>query len=137
MQQIKHLDHLNLSVHNLQESITWYQQVFGFQYVEGGTNHGIKWAIVRSGEAMLCMYECPEHESPTPHQDNTLQIHHFAFRIEDEQQWCETLHKYNIPLDYGDGVIEYPHSKSWYVADPSGYQIEVVLWNQDTISFAS
>jgi catechol 2,3-dioxygenase-like lactoylglutathione lyase family enzyme len=30
------LDHLNLTVRNLEESIAWYGRVFGFKKVEGG-----------------------------------------------------------------------------------------------------
>ena len=28
-----------------------------------------------------------------------------------------------------------PHSRSWYVTDPTGYEIEVAHWNGDRIVF--
>ena len=33
---IKHLDHLNLTVNNLAESVAWYARVLGFELVEQG-----------------------------------------------------------------------------------------------------
>ena len=31
--------------------------------------------------------------------------------------------------------IVYPHSRSWYVYDPTGYEIEVVSWKGDRVAF--
>jgi hypothetical protein len=39
-------------------------------------------------------------------------------------------------LLYFGGELRYPHSTNWYVHDPTGYSIEVVLWDEDQISFA-
>ena len=89
MQQIKHLYHLNLSVHNLQESMDWYQLVFGFQYVEGGTHSETKWAIIRFGEAMLCM-NIHNTSGRSPTKKTPCKFIIFAFRIQ-EQQWLATV----------------------------------------------
>jgi len=32
-------------------------------------------------------------------------------------------------------VIQWPHSLAWYINDPTGWEIEVVYWENDTISF--
>ncbi len=38
------LDHINLTVENLKESIEWYRKIFGFELVESGaTPQGNKW----------------------------------------------------------------------------------------------
>ncbi len=29
----------------------------------------------------------------------------------------------------------YPHSESWYVNDPTGWEIEVALWDNDQVRF--
>jgi len=31
--------------------------------------------------------------------------------------------------------VHYAHSHSWYVAEPTGYEIELVVWDDDTIRF--
>ena len=47
----------------------------------------------------------------------------------------ETLAREQLELNWG-GEISWPHSAAWYVSDPTGYEIEVALWNDDTIQFA-
>ena len=79
MKQIKFIDHLNMTVRNLDESLDWYARVFGFEWVESGEREGVRWAIIRSGEAMLCLYEYPDriYEGPyaeVPHHG----IRHFV-----------------------------------------------------------
>jgi catechol 2,3-dioxygenase-like lactoylglutathione lyase family enzyme len=133
--KVKQLDHVNLSVRNFEESASWYERVFGFQLVEKGTQRGKPWGILRSGEALLCIYESPgrvfldgdELEARSFHG-----VNHFSFRIEDEEAWLSAVKKENLRLEYG-GAVRYPHSTSWYVTDPTGYEIEVVHWDLDRV----
>jgi len=48
--------------------------------------------------------------------------------------WLETVERHGIEIQYG-GEVEWPHSRSWYVFDPTGYEIEVVFWQDGTIRF--
>ena len=135
--KIKHLDHLNMTVANLNESIDWYRNIFGFEIVEEGVRNGTPWAIVKSGEALLCMYEDASRQPPQQflkRGGDSHTIYHFGLRITDRQAWLEKIETYNLELEYG-GEVDYPHSKSWYVFDPTGFGIEVALWNQDEIRF--
>jgi len=135
--RIKQLDHLNMTVANLAESLEWYGSVFGFELVEGGVRNGVSWAIIRSGEAMLCLYEHPDRRGPRRFmRDDRGEhcIYHYGFRIDDEEAWLEKIETHDLSFDFG-GVTRYPHSTSWYVVDPTGYSIEVVLWDEDCVSF--
>jgi lactoylglutathione lyase len=134
---VKHLDHLNLSVHDLAETAAWYDRVLGFELVERSQSRGRQYAILRSGDAMLCVYEHPDRARLTDELRTGRAAHglsHFALRITDRRAWEETVAREAVEVRYG-GVIEWPHSASWYVTDPSGYEIEVVLWKQDRVSF--
>jgi len=135
---IQHLDHLNMTVSNLQESIDWYAKVFGFEVVERGFRApNTPWAILRSGESMLCLYEHADRVAPfhfLKDEGSRHTVYHFAFRITDREKWLETVEENQLSLEFG-GVNEYSHSTSWYVTDPTGYSIEVVLWTKDTIGF--
>ena len=134
-QTVKHLDHLNLSVQDLAHSLEWYQRVFGFEIVEQGVQEdGTPWAIVRSGEALLCLYHKPGH-APFERAAPRHQLRHFALRITDWAAWLETVEREQVPANCGTGEIRYPHSRSFYVSDPTGYQIEVVCWDEDTLRF--
>lgn len=133
---IKHLDHLNFTVTDLDASLDWYQRAFGFEPVEDGVQNGQRWAIVRSGESMLCLYEAPELADHSRGDEDAHRLAHFGLRITDRAAWEATVQTEGLEVRYG-GAIHWPSSKSWYVVDPSGWEIEVVLWQEDRISFAA
>jgi catechol 2,3-dioxygenase-like lactoylglutathione lyase family enzyme len=133
------LDHLNLSVRDFDETVDWYGRVFGFALVEEGVWDGVRWGILRSGrgagDALLCVYHHPEYSFVDAEASGRRRVHgirHPGFRISDEAQWRETLEREGLEFE----EIRYPHSRSWYVNDPTGYDIEVVLWNDDRVAFA-
>jgi len=130
--QVKHLDHLNLSVRDLAQTIEWYGRVFGFGVVERGIYNGAPWAILRSGEAMLCCYERPD--LPMEGREAFQHVSHFALRITDRAAWEQILAAEALPTRYGSPRA-WPHSTAWYVVDPTGYEIEVALWDADTVAF--
>ena len=132
------LDHLNLSVRDFGETVAWYGRVFGFALVEEGVGDGVRWGVLRSGEgtgdALLCVYHHPEFRFPGGEELESRRLHgirHPGFRITDEARWRETVEREGLEVE----EIVYPHSHSWYVNDPTGYDIEVVLWNGDRVAF--
>lgn len=120
------LDHVNLSVTNLNESITWYGQVFGFEKVEGGVSaSGLPWGIVARGDSMICMSELPVRErADVQGEESRHRVFHFGLRVDDLEAWRLKVDRLKLPLYYG-GEIRYSRSRSWYVRDPSGHEIEV------------
>src|SRR5262245_6547345 len=131
---VRHLDHVNMSVQNLAESLDWYRRVFGFEKVEGGVIDGRPWAIVKSGDAMLCLYEHPERKVPDPDVHGHHAASHFGIRIDDAAAWEETVAREKVEVEYG-GAYRWPHSTSWYVEDPTGHSIEVACWDDDRVRF--
>jgi len=128
------LDHVNLSVRDLGESVAWYGRVFGFAVAEEGVWDGTPWAILRSGDALLCLYHHPGFAFLRPEALRDRRLHgtrHVGFRLADEPRWRATLAREGL----GYEEIRYPHSRSWYVNDPTGYDIEVVVWDGDHVSF--
>jgi catechol 2,3-dioxygenase-like lactoylglutathione lyase family enzyme len=131
---VKHLDHLNMSVANLAASTDWYGRVFGFQKVEGGVIEGRPWAILRSSDALLCLYEHKQRKVPDPEQHGHHGLSHFGLRIDDRAAWEATVNREKVEVAYG-GAHPWPHSTAWYVTDPTGYEIEVALWDGDRVQF--
>lgn len=131
---VRQLDHLNLTVHDLADSEAFYAGVLGFERVEGGLWNGTPWAILRAGEAMLCLYEHPEFEGTEP--TDTHRLNHFALRLSDPEAFLAAVADQGVEVRYG-GAVHWPNSRSWYVADPTGHEIEVVAWKDDEVRFDS
>ena len=135
--QVKHLDHLNLSVESLDATVDWYGRVFGFRLVEEDVTDEVRWGVIRSGEALLCIYEHPGRRQLDRFQLAEAGLHgfaHFGLRVTDAEAWRETVEREGVEVLYG-GVIDWPHSKAWYVKDPTGHEIEVALWDGDRVDF--
>ena len=135
MMKIK-LDHINLTVSNLAESVDWYEKVFGFKLVERGvSSEEVPWAIVAQNDFMICMTEDKDRESAAKQdRQGHHQIYHFGVRVSDMNSWQNKIETYHLSLLYG-GVIEYPYSKSWYIEDPNGHEIEVSYSGDQALSF--
>lgn len=134
---LAHLDHLNLSVNDLEETTAWYRRVFGFEPVESGDSGGVPYRILRAGEALLCIYEHPgftQLDDGERARRGLHAINHFGLRITDPAAFAAHLARERIPVAYG-GAIRYPRSTSWYLVDPSGYELEVAAWDGDRVGF--
>lgn len=120
------MDHVNLTVENLKKSREWYQSVFEMTLLEEGkTWDDRSWAIMGKDDTMICMTEKKDQASPTDWRESPAhQIFHFGIRVDNEDVWRQIVEKMQLKLYYG-GINEYPHSRSWYVKDPTGHTIEV------------
>jgi catechol 2,3-dioxygenase-like lactoylglutathione lyase family enzyme len=130
------LDHMNLTVRNLDESIKWYQNLFGFEYKEGDLKHPTEpWAIVSVDDMAMCMYEDKSlvnvnEVSKTHHH----RVNHFGIRVSDQVAWEQKVKENNVKVLYG-GAYKYPNSLSWYLLDPSGHEIEVTYSGNEPLKY--
>lgn len=119
---VKRIDHINMRVNDLNESIEFYRKIFGFEMKEDYRSAEEPWAIVGlKGAAYLCMYEHPGKSKPT----DGLTINHFGFVLTEFDAALSTLRENGVEVLY-DGVIDWPKSRSIYIKDPSGHEIELV-----------
>ena len=89
---VRQLDHLNISVSSFDETADWYRRVFGFEVVQDETDaDGVRWGVLRAGDAMLCIYEHPELTYEHHREQGRHGINHFGLRITDRAAWEETL----------------------------------------------
>ena len=135
---VKHLDHLNLTVGDYRATVDWYRRVFGFDVVEEAVDErGVRWGVIRAGEALLCIYEHSGLELADCDTERRMGRHalcHLGLRIDDRSAWEATIASEGLEVLHG-GEVRWPHSTAWYVRDPTGWEIEVVLWNEDRIRF--
>ncbi len=120
------LDHINLTVQDMQESIEWYSKIFGFKFVESGIGtRNQPWAIVALNDTMIVMSEYKDRtKADQESETNIHKICHFGLRISESTTWEKTILENKLQLYYG-GVVNYPFSRSWYIHDPTGHEIEI------------
>ena len=86
---------------------------------------------------MLCIYEALDSFLLSKLEMKKKGLHylaHVGLRITDKESWENIITRGSLSLLY-DGVIQWSHSLAWYINDPTGREIEVVYWENDTINF--
>ncbi len=127
---VRHIDHINATVANLDDAIAFYAKVFGFVTVER-VDKNPRWCVLRAADALLCLHEAPlDRPRRVPRE---LAICHFGLRIAGRpEDFRAHLVRVDVPIALD---LEYPHSKSVYVKDPTGHLIEVAFWKDDVMRF--
>lgn len=123
MIEVKQMDHLNMGVRNIDETAKFYRDLFGFEEKERGIGKGGEpFAIIAAADRVyLCIYEYGDLPRPDEH----LFIYHFGLHLDDFDRALEELQERKIEIQYG-GVVTQGKSRSIYIVDPNGYEIELV-----------
>jgi catechol 2,3-dioxygenase-like lactoylglutathione lyase family enzyme len=103
----------------------------------GRLDDGTDWGVIAGGDAMLCIYQHPERrtvDGDALQRERIHGINHFGLRITERAAWERVIEEQGVEVRYG-GPVQWPHATAWYVLDPTGHEIEVVLWNGDRIAF--
>ena len=111
------IDHLNLEVSNLVETIKFYKTLFGFEIRKNQSDQNS--AIIGNDFVKLCLYEVlgfTKYEKKG--------YHHFGFYIENFDEILAKCEEMNLHIYYG-GVLKWENSESIYLQDPNGYEIEL------------
>jgi catechol 2,3-dioxygenase-like lactoylglutathione lyase family enzyme len=109
------MDHVNMTVKNLDQSVEFYKKLFGFQVKKEQPEQDSK--IIGNDNIKLCLYEDPKM-SPEGG------IAHFGFNIENFEEIIEKCNSLGVEVLY-DGPVQFEKSRSVYIKDPSGYDIEL------------
>ncbi len=113
------IDHVNMKVKDLEESVKFYKNLFGFEIKqeENANKLDAPSKIIGNDTIKLCLYEVPDM-SPQGG------IAHFGFNIANFNQVIEKCKELEVQVLYG-GIVDWDKSKSIYIVDPSGYEIEL------------
>ena len=113
------IDHVNMKVKNLEESVKFYTELFGFEIRqdENPNKADVPSKIIGNDSIKLCMYEIPDM---TPEGG----IAHFGFHISNFDEVIARCEENRVKILYG-GEVDWEKSKSVYIVDPSGYEIEL------------
>ena len=113
------IDHVNMKVKNLEKSVEFYKNLFGFEIKqeENPNKIDVPSKIIGNDSIKLCMYEIADM-SPEGG------IAHFGFNIENFDDVIKKCEEFEVQILYG-GAIDWEKSKSVYIVDPSGYELEL------------
>ena len=125
MFKLQGIDHLNIDVNNIDESVSFYKKYFGFEVMrdyryesKGKDVHFV--LLGNKGKAYLCLYESADKVI-----DHTSSpFSHIGFHVANYKEALEVAKK-DALLDERYGEKEYEHSHSFYIIDPNGMGIEV------------
>lgn len=120
------IDHVNISVTDLERAMDFYERVFGFRLVEDGRSRVDAPYVIMSagGRAFLALHENARTTKPS-----RPFINHWGFVVGDLDRVRGKLDKLGVPTQDADsesgGVRHWAHSRSVYVYDPDGHEIEL------------
>ncbi len=113
------IDHVNMKVKDLEKSVEFYKNLFGFEIKqeENANKLDAPSKIIGNDTIKLCLYEVPDM-SPEGG------IAHFGFNIANFNEIIQKCKELGVEVLYG-GIVDWEKSKSVYIVDPSGYEIEL------------
>jgi len=113
------IDHVNMKVKDLEKSVKFYKNLFGFEIKqeENANKLDAPSKIIGNNTIKLCLYEVPDM-SPEGG------IAHFGFNIANFNEVIEKCKELGVEVLYG-GIVDWEKSKSVYIVDPSGYELEL------------
>jgi len=111
------LDHVGIYVSNLEESISFYETVFGFTVHSRLNDHGIRIVHMDMGSALLQL-----KQSNTPGTPGHGKYNHFGVYTDDYDGFINKLEAegisfWELSLGPGQRLVNF--------SDPSGHDIEV------------
>ena len=112
--QVLGIDHINMNVEDLAASVEFYRRLFGFEVRKEQPEDRSQ--IIGNDSIKLCLYESSGHTAKGG-------ISHFGFHVDNFDEIVRTCEEMGVPMPYG--VVEWEGSRSVYITDPNGYEIEL------------
>jgi lactoylglutathione lyase len=109
------IDHVNLQVNDIEVSCKFWDELMGFTELEDAPEY--KGKIIGNKQVKLALYENKNLKV------NEIGFSHICFHIENFNEIEAKCKKMNLHLLY-EGIVQWPHSRSFYINDPSGYKVE-------------
>lgn len=125
---IMRLEHVNITVRDVEQSYRFYQRVLGFEQrwkgeIEGD-NKALKAMHVGNEDLYLSLFEA-EREGGLKADYRTLGVNHFAFVVEDLGPYRERLAAEGLDIHLEQ---DYEPGHRLYFYDLDGYEIELVSY---------
>ncbi len=114
--------HTRIRVKNLDESIKFYTELFGFQSSEKRASpqgNQLCFLTLPGNDTEIELAYSPDHDQFNVPED----LIHFAITVEDLEEFRKTWEAQGIEFWPEDGPVG---GKFYFIDDPNGYEIEVM-----------
>ncbi len=123
------LEHVNITVNDIEQSRHFYEQLFGFKTRwEGSADGGegpVKAVHLGTGDTYLSLFEA-EAAGRAPADYSVPGLNHFGLQVEDLAPYRERLADMGVTLHLDE---HYEPGERIYFHDPSGVEIELVTYD--------
>ena len=116
-----YVGHVNIKVQDLNRSLTFYQEILGFQILEQ-TEKTAK--LTTDGKTSVLSIEQPENV--VPKHGKTTGLYHFALLLPKRSDLAEIVHHF-MEIGFRYGSSDHLVSEALYLADPDGNGIEIYI----------
>ena len=114
---IEGINHIGITVSNLEKSINFYKELFDFDGIDKHSTPGV--AFLKVADIIISLYELPGYKNPA---DSKSRVS-FVVDEEDFEDALDELEEMKIAIVYGPENIR--NGKIVIFADPDGNQIEL------------
>jgi catechol 2,3-dioxygenase-like lactoylglutathione lyase family enzyme len=124
--RIEGIDHVALTVRDLEASIAWYQEVLGLERPHNAWNNNP--AVLCAGDTCVALFAArTDNPAETPDIYTTIVMKHLAFRVDrpNFEAAQTTLRARGIDFKFADHDI----SHSIYFNDLSGHLLEITTYD--------
>ncbi|WP_440683292.1 lactoylglutathione lyase [Cysteiniphilum halobium] len=123
------LAHIMIRVNNLEESIHFYQNIFGMSLLKKMDNEAYRYTLAFMGYGndinTITAIELT-YNWDTNSYDHGNAFGHLCIEVEDVYQSCEAIKKQGGTVTREAGPVKGGTSVIAFVKDPNGYQIELI-----------
>jgi catechol 2,3-dioxygenase-like lactoylglutathione lyase family enzyme len=125
MFQLEGIDHVALSVRDVERSAQWYIDILGFERRHEGMWGGVP-TFIGKGTTAIALFPPRDQVSETTAVAPRIQMLHLAFRADRKNFLAaqDDLQRREIKFHFSDHEI----SHSIYFRDPDGHQLEITTY---------
>ncbi len=122
MPRVERIDHVALTVSDLERSISWYERHLGLErrYADVWDGPPI---MMGAGETCVALFPSRDgSDAPA-----TIRMLHLAFRVDRAGFDASRAHLHAAGISFRD--VEHENCWSLYFADPDGHQLELTTYD--------
>jgi catechol 2,3-dioxygenase-like lactoylglutathione lyase family enzyme len=123
--QLEGIDHVALSVRDVERSVKWYIDILGFERLHQGMWNGIP-TFIGKGTTGIALFPSHRQGKESPRHTDKIDILHLAFRADRKNFLAaqQELNQHGIEFEFQDHEI----SHSIYFRDPDGHELEITTY---------